>query len=78
MQPPFILEALPFHHMTPMAGGIPDTDDDRFIFLSGPGKRILSPWQPIDRVMGMLQQVRAALLNECIGKSMLHDVYSGK
>jgi hypothetical protein len=32
----FVLKAFALHHMTPVAGGITNTDQDGFIFRPGP------------------------------------------
>jgi hypothetical protein len=37
-----------------MAGGIPDTEEDRFVLLLGSIEGLGSPWIPIDRIVGML------------------------
>jgi len=50
-----------------MAGGIPNRKDDGLILTFGLGKRLLAPWVPVNGVMGMLEKVRALLVNEAIG-----------
>ena len=56
-----MLERLPLHDMAPVAGGVPYGEQDRFIFSTCPGERLIAPRIPVDRVVGMLQQVRTGL-----------------
>lgn len=43
--------------MTPMARGIANTEEDRFMLFLGTCKRFFSPGAPVDRIVGMLEQV---------------------
>ena len=51
----FVLEGLALHHVAPVAGGVADAQQDRFIFLPGPLQRLLAPGMPVHRVVGVLQ-----------------------
>ena len=50
--------------MTPMARGIANTEEDRFMLFLGTCKRFFSPGAPVDRIVGMLEQVWAFLIYE--------------
>ena len=52
--------------MTPMARGIANTDKDRFMLFLGSCKRFLSPGAPVNRIVGMLQQVGTFFVYEGI------------
>ena len=53
------LEDLALHDVTPVAGRVTDRQEDEPVFLAGPLERLRSPRIPVDRVEGMLEQVRA-------------------
>ena len=57
-----IFEGFMRHHMTPVAGGITDRKQDRFILFARQIKRLLRPWHPVHRVVGVLAQIRAGFL----------------
>ena len=61
-----ILERLVGHHMTPVAGGVPHRQVDRLVLFSGSAERVLSPWIPIDRVLGVLPEIRRGFLGQSI------------
>jgi len=65
-----ILKDLPFHHMAPITGGIANGDQNRLIFLPRLGKRFLTPRIPVNRVMRVLEQIRAARINKPICSGM--------
>src|SRR5262245_40444502 len=58
-----ILEAFMRQDVTPMAGGIADTEMDRKIFCARARKSFIAPWIPVDRIMRMLQEVRAGFVD---------------
>ena len=58
--------------MTPMAGGVADTEKNGFVFFFSPGKSFLSPRKPIHWIMSVLQKIRAGLMNQPIRMSGLH------
>ena len=53
-----IFKRFTLHHMAPMAGGIANTNQYRFVFSYRPFKGFGFPCIPIDGVVGMLQKVR--------------------
>ena len=61
-----VLKRLVFHHVTPMAGGIADRQENRFVFGARLGERFVAPCEPVNRVAGVLQQVGTALARQPI------------
>src|SRR3546814_16856067 len=61
------LERLVGHHVAPVAGRVADRQQDRDVALAGRRERLLTPGVPIDRVVGVLSQVRAGLVREAVG-----------
>jgi hypothetical protein len=59
-----VLERLVLHHVTPVARRIADREQDRLVLLPCSAARFLAPRVPVDRVVGVLEQVRARLLRE--------------
>ncbi len=53
-----VLERLVGHHVAPVTRRVPDREQDRLVVGSGPGERLLAPRVPVDRVVGVLAQVR--------------------
>jgi len=62
-----VLEGLVLHHMAPMAGGVADAEEDQLVLAPCLLKRLFSPRIPIDRIAGVLQQVRASLAGKSVG-----------
>ncbi len=54
------------HHMAPVAGRVADRQEDQFPFLARFGKSLISPWIPVNRIMGMLEQVGALFIAESV------------
>ncbi len=61
-----ILERLVGHDVAPMAGGVADGQEDRPILHPSAGQGFGSPRIPVDRVFGVLEQVRARRAGEAI------------
>ncbi len=59
-----VLERLVRHDMAPVAGRIADGQQDRHVPLARPRQRVRSPLVPVDRVVGVLPQIRAGRLAE--------------
>ena len=59
-----VLERLTLHHVAPVAGGVADRQQDRFIFGLGAGQGLLAPGVPVHRVVGVLQKIGAGLLEQ--------------
>ena len=62
-----VLERLAFHHVAPVTGRVADPQEDRPVEELRPGERVGSPREPVDRVVRVLEQVRAGLSGEAIG-----------
>ena len=62
-----ILEGLALHHVAPVAGGVADREEDRPVELARALERFTPPWIPVDRVVSVLEQVRARLGRESVG-----------
>ncbi len=62
-----VLEGLVLHHVAPVAGRVADREQDRPVLLPRTGQRLLAPRVPVDRVVTVLEQVRAGLLGEPVG-----------
>ena len=63
----FVVEALLFHHVAPMAGGITDGEKYRLVLRLRCGKRSVPPAIPVHRVVRVLQQVGGVFENQPVG-----------
>ncbi|MCG3771005.1 MAG: hypothetical protein JW384_02185 [Nitrosomonadaceae bacterium] len=61
-----IFERFALHDVTPVASGIADGKEYRLILICGLDERFLPPRIPIDRVVGMLQQIRGFFMDQTI------------
>ena len=61
-----VLERLVGHDMAPVAGGITDRQQDRLVFAARFFQRFRAPRVPVDRVVGVLQQVGTGLAGEVV------------
>src|SRR5262245_17985743 len=61
-----VLEALVRHDVTPMAGGVADREQDWLVGALCLGKRLGSPWPPVDGVVLVLQQIGTGLAGETV------------
>ena len=61
-----VLERLPLHHVAPVAGRVPDREQDRLVLRAGALERLLAPGEPVHGVRGVLEQVRARLVLEAV------------
>ena len=61
-----VFEALPLHHMAPVATGIADREEDHLAFAFGLFERFRPPRKPIDRVVGVLQEVGTRLFRQAV------------
>ena len=55
--------------MTPVASGIANTEKYRFMLFIGTSKRFLLPGAPVDRIVGMLEQVGTFFVYEGVRSS---------
>ncbi len=61
-----IFERLAGHDVAPVAGAVADAQQDRLVFGASSGQRLRAPRIPVDRVVGMFEEVGAGLLREPI------------
>ena len=54
-----VFEALSFHDVAPVAGGVAYGEEDGFVELFGEVKSFRGPWMPINGVVGVLEEVGA-------------------
>ena len=59
-----VLEGLPLHDVAPVARRVADREKDRSIVLARCRQRLGTPRVPVDRVVRVLQEVRAGLLGQ--------------
>ncbi len=62
-----VLEALALHHVAPVAGRVADREEDRQVVDAGVLEGFRAPRAPVDRVAGVLQQVRGGLVRQRVG-----------
>jgi hypothetical protein len=56
-----VLKGLLLHDMTPVTGGVPDGQKYGFILFGRLVEGLFAPGIPINRVVGVLEQIRAFL-----------------
>ena len=61
-----VLERFVRHHVTPVAGGVADAQQDRLVLALRPFERLGSPRIPVDRVIGVLKKVGARFSGETV------------
>ena len=66
-----LLERLVRHHVAPVAGGVANAEKDGLVLGPRSLQRSLSPGIPIHRVVSVLEQVRAGLVDQVIGHQPL-------
>src|SRR3989304_4374975 len=57
-----VVEAFLLHDVTPVTSAVANGDEDGFFLLSCLLERFINPWIPINRVVGVLEKVRALLM----------------
>ena len=62
-----VVKALALHHVAPVAARVADREKDQLALFLRLGERLFAPRIPIDRVVRMLQQVRARFLRQTVG-----------
>ena len=62
-----VVEALVRHHVAPVAGGVADAEEDRPVLGAGAGEGGLAPRQPLDRLVGVLEEVGGFFGGEGVG-----------
>ena len=73
-----ILERFPLHDVAPVAGGVSDAQEDGLILGSRLLHRLRSPGVPVDRIVGVLQQVGARLAGKMVGHAFPHVMQSSQ
>ncbi len=68
-----VLERLVRHHVAPVARGVADREQDRPVGVAGGRARLVAPRVPVDRVAGVLEQVRAGLAAEPVHSGRVPD-----
>jgi hypothetical protein len=61
-----VLEGLVRHDVTPVARGITDAEEDRFVLGASPGKGRFAPFLPVHRVVGVLAEVGGLGVSETV------------
>lgn len=61
-----VLEAFVGHHMTPVARAVADAEQHRHTAPPGFLERIGGPGPPVDRVVGVLKQIRGSLMSQAV------------
>ena len=71
-----VLERLVGHHVAPVAGGVADRHQHRDVAPPRLGEGVGPPLLPVDRVVGVLEQVRAGGAGEAVrhGPSLPHSL----
>ena len=66
-----VLERLLLHHVAPVAGRVADRQEHRLAQPARLVERLVAPRPPVDRVVRVLQQVRAGLVDQPVGVLVL-------
>ncbi len=66
-----VLERLVRHHVAPVTGRVPHRQQDRLVLGPGALHRLGTPRVPVNRVVGVLEQVRAGLAGEAVDAAPL-------
>ncbi len=61
-----VLEGLVGHDVAPVTGRVADREQDGPVLVPRPSEGRLAPWIPVDRVVAVLEQVRARLVGQVI------------
>ena len=62
-----VLEGLVRHHVAPVAGGVPDREEDRLVLLARASEGFFSPGVPVDGIPRVLLEIGTGFLREAIG-----------
>jgi hypothetical protein len=65
----FVFKAFVRHHMTPVAGTVTNTEQNRFVFGLRALKGFVTPGIPVHRVIGVLAEVGAGFMLEAVHHS---------
>jgi hypothetical protein len=61
-----VLERLVRHHVAPVACRVAHGQQHRLVVAPGDAERLVTPGVPVDRVVGVLAQVRAGLVGQAV------------
>ena len=73
-----VLERLVRHHMTPVARGVADRQQDGLALVPGAGQRFFAPRIPVDGIAGVLPEVRAGGVDETVAHPRFYAVARGR
>jgi hypothetical protein len=59
-----------------MTRGVANAEENGAIFFPGPTQGLFSPWIPFDRIMGMLEEIRAGFMNQAVCIFVIHSYLS--
>lgn len=62
-----VFEALAFHDVAPVAGGVADREEDGLVFGAGAVKGFGAPGIPVDGVVLVLEEIRGGFFGEAVG-----------
>ncbi len=62
-----VLEALALHHVAPVASGVADRQEDGLVLGTRFREGLFAPGKPVDRIVGVLEQVGAGFAGEAVG-----------
>ena len=69
-----VLEGLVGHDVAPVAGRIPDGEQNRFVLRASALQRLRSPRVPGDRVVGVLEKIRAGFVRQGVHRWFLRRI----
>src|SRR5665213_2367993 len=61
-----VLETFSLHHVAPMAGAVSDRKKNRLVLRACFFECLLAPWEPLYRIVGVLEKIRRFLAREAI------------
>ena len=64
-------EALPLHHVAPVAGRVADREEDRLVLGAGASEGLLAPGVPVDGVVLVEEEVGARLTRQTVRHALL-------
>ena len=62
-----VFEGLALHDVAPVAGGVADAEEDGLVFRAGFFEGFGAPREPVDGIVGVLEEVGAGLVGESVG-----------
>src|SRR4051812_24157631 len=71
-----VLKTFVLHYMTPVAGRVPDGEENGLVFPFRAFQSLGPPRVPVDGVISVLLQVRARFVDQSIGGAFIAHFYS--